>query len=52
MIGYLKEDGRLRPNDILSSAGDAMNTLLVPAEHNPRLILSWLRLYVLGSLGL
>jgi transposase, IS5 family len=46
MIGHMKEDGRIGRNHQLGSAGDAMNALLVAAGHNPRLILTWLRLCV------
>jgi len=51
MIGHMKADGRLGRNYLLGAAGDAMNALLVGAGHNLRLILNWLRLYVLWLLA-
>ncbi len=46
MIGHMKADGRLGRDHLLGTAGDAMNTLLVAAGHNLRLILNRLRLFV------
>jgi transposase, IS5 family len=46
MIGHMKQDGRLGRNHLLGAAGDAINALLVAAGHNLRLILNWLRLFV------
>jgi IS5 family transposase len=46
MIGHMKADGRLGRNYLLGAAGDAINALLVAAEHNLRLILNWLRLFI------
>ena len=46
MIGHMKADGRLGRNHLLGAAGDAINALLVAAGHNLRLVLNWLRLFV------
>jgi IS5 family transposase len=46
MIGHMKQDGRLGRNHLLGAAGDAINALLVAAGHNLRLVLNWLRLFI------
>jgi transposase, IS5 family len=46
MIGHMKQDGRLGRNHLLGAAGDVINALLVAAGHNLRLILNWLRLFI------
>ena len=47
MIGHMKADGRLGRNYLLGATGDAINALLVATGHNLRLILNWLKLFLL-----
>jgi IS5 family transposase len=47
MIGHMKADGRLGRNHLLGAAGHAINPLLVAAGHNMRLVLNWLRHFII-----
>ena len=56
VIGHMKNDGKLGPNYLLDTLGDAINALLCGAGHNIRLILKKLReklfLVFVGLFGL
>lgn len=45
-IGHMKTDGRLDRNFLLGQAGDPVNALLAAAEHNLRLVLAALALWL------
>jgi IS5 family transposase len=51
VIGHMKSDGRLGRNFLIGKHGDRINAILCGAGHNFRLLLRWLRLFLLKILG-
>jgi IS5 family transposase len=52
VIGHAKTDGLLQRNHLAGARGDAINAILVGAGHNIRLLLAWLRAFLLFVLAL
>lgn len=50
VIGHMKSDGRLGRNFLIGKEGDRINAILCGAGHNFRLLLRWLRLFLLKIL--
>jgi IS5 family transposase len=47
VIGHTKSDGLLERNHLAGADGDAINAILAAAGHNVRLLLRWLRDFLL-----
>jgi IS5 family transposase len=52
VVGHTKSDGLLERNRLAGARGDAINTILVGAGHNIRLLLAWLRTHLFLFLAL
>ena len=50
VIGHIKNEHRMGRNYLAHAQGDAINAILAAAGYNFRLLLTWLRLFLLTIL--